>query len=263
MPPISDTPSFSIHGSKSIISKYITSLFPNNINTFHDIFAGRLNITFRLKTTKNKFVEQYRANDLYNSHWMKSLKSYNGNWDFLENEITPSIFQKWRDSQPSIERDLMEAVAVYHGNYWERMNSANNYALNSRWGSLNFKSNWTKKYKLAHRLIQDVIITGYDWYEYFQHTEIKSNDVIYCDPPYLSDFDCSRTYPSISHEKFLDFVLTLNCKVFISGYWSELYMDKLNKWKVHKKTRYSTAKQRQGTEGKNIQKVEYIWENIL
>ncbi len=259
MPPIGTTPTWALHGSKANLAKWIVSILPDNINTFIEPFAGRGNITYRLKTTPKKFVNKYILNDLYNYHWFKAIQNYTGDWSFLEPEITNEIYRKWRNSPDSIERDLMEPIANYQGNNWN-MNSANNYSLGSRYGSPNFKSNLERKYKLTQNLLKNCETYGYNYKELFDHIKISSGDVVYFDPPYLSPYDEKRTYPNINHNEFLDFVFTLKCKVFISGYESELYFDRLKNCKCHVKERYSTAKQRQGTEGKEIKKVEYLWE---
>lgn len=59
---------------------------------------------------------------------------------------------------------------------------------------------------------------------------------IYCDPPYLMSTRSTQRplyayeYCDRDHERLLDCIKRLPCKVAISGYWSELYADQLADW---------------------------------
>ena len=52
---------------------------------------------------------------------------------------------------------------------------------------------------------------------------------------------------------------SLNCKVAISGYYSELYDSKLKNWKLYTRERSSTAKK--VIDGKKKKVVEHLWLN--
>ena len=63
----------------------------------------------------------------------------------------------------------------------------------------------------------------------------QSADLIYCDPPYLMETRSSgRLYKhemsDEQHRELLATVLTLPCRVMISGYWSEMYAEAFSVW---------------------------------
>lgn len=60
-------------------------------------------------------------------------------------------------------------------------------------------------------------------------------DLVYCDPPYLMETRSSgRLYrhemSDAQHAELLATILELPCHVMISGYWSEMYADVLQRW---------------------------------
>jgi len=77
----------------------------------------------------------------------------------------------------------------------------------------------------------DVImfLSGYSW---------TGTEFIYLDPPYLFDLRASKRQIYNSefgdvdeHKRLLDCILSLHVPVAISGYWSELYAEKLSNWR--------------------------------
>jgi len=71
------------------------------------------------------------------------------------------------------------------------------------------------------------------WLRLFPFT---GNEFIYADPPSLMHpRRCQRPlydfeYTDKQHEELLETLLTLPCPVMVSGYWSELYADRLAGW---------------------------------
>lgn len=64
----------------------------------------------------------------------------------------------------------------------------------------------------------------------------QPDDVIYCDPPYLWETRSKkRLYENEltdeQHQKLLDVVVDLPCRVLLSGYPSPLYADRLADWR--------------------------------
>ena len=87
--------------------------------------------------------------------------------------------------------------------------------------------------------------------------EWPADAVIYCDPPYLLSTRQGRSYYEFEmsdeqHWKLLQIVLTLRCRVLVSGYESELYREYLKDWRL---IRY-----RARTRGKTI--TECLWCNF-
>lgn len=75
-----------------------------------------------------------------------------------------------------------------------------------------------------------------DGIEFLQSYSFTGQELVYCDPPYLSQtrrsarpmyrFDLSDD----EHTTLLDILAALPCMVMISGYWSDLYASKLTAW---------------------------------
>lgn len=87
--------------------------------------------------------------------------------------------------------------------------------------------------------------------------------LIYCDPPYMKETRTVRdTYGKYEmsdqdHEDLLEILLNCEAKVFISGYWSNLYGKMLYKWKFRSwdMPNHSSQKVMKG------RRVECLWEN--
>lgn len=67
---------------------------------------------------------------------------------------------------------------------------------------------------------------------------LSDDALVYLDPPYLmSTRSCKRAIYTHEfatfeeHARLLDIITTLPCMVMISGYWSELYADRLKGWR--------------------------------
>jgi len=67
---------------------------------------------------------------------------------------------------------------------------------------------------------------------------LSAHTVIYADPPYLMESRSAgreiynhEFHTEAQHVALLDALLTLKCPVLISGYWSQLYMEKLKSWR--------------------------------
>ena len=265
MPPIGNCPTFSYHGSKAKEAKWLVSHFTKANKRYHryiSTFAGRANDFFRLVTT-NPIADKYILNDKYNADWLIALRDYNGDWNFVDDYVDKNIFLKWRNSPDSIERTLAASYVCYHGNRYN-ISSANNYQLDSIYGSPNFKKNLIRKFRLAQDILRkfSVEISSMDYRDFLCEISPASNDILYFDPPYYGNYDQRKTYPTINHEEFCDIVIDIKGHKFISNYNNDIYSNKLSGWIVHSKERVSTAKQRQGTDGKNIVKTEILWEDL-
>ncbi len=266
MPPIGNCPTWSYHGSKATIARWIVSHIPQKIHFYVEPFAGRANVFFRLITTPGYSITGGTLlNDKFNHEWYSSIIAYQGNWEFLPDVVNQSVFEKWRDHPQCVERTLIEPVVTYHSNRYN-MNSAASSDVGSSFYSPNFAANWRKKYLLTQSLLRQhkPVITGLDYLEFFESIKdsLTPDCVIYCDPPYLAPYDEGRTYPNIQHIDLLDVVKTLPCKVLISNYENPLYLSQLANWRLEKKTRVSPAKGRQkGHAGGRTEKVECLWLN--
>ncbi|HWC60861.1 MAG TPA: DNA adenine methylase [Verrucomicrobiae bacterium] len=89
--------------------------------------------------------------------------------------------------------------------------------------------------------------------------KVESDWLIYADPPYLvSSRSCKRRYykhelmTPEEHGALLSVLTALQCQVIISGYWSELYAERLAGWNT---SNFWTVNRR----GKRVQ--EFVWFN--
>ena len=86
--------------------------------------------------------------------------------------------------------------------------------------------------------VETIVGDGIEWLRRFR-APADTDICVYCDPPYLRETrrDPKREYYThdwtvADHERFLDVVTarSLSFPMLISGYWSELYADRLAGW---------------------------------
>src|SRR5260370_23286363 len=95
-----------------------------------------------------------------------------------------------------------------------------------------------------------------DALEYLTNTDFSGDEVVYCDPPYLPTTRRRARvyrydYDKHDHERLLEVLRCLPCKVLISGYPSQLYNAQLGAWN----TRTFAAKTHNGV------RLEKLWFN--
>ncbi|WP_022669489.1 DNA adenine methylase [Desulfospira joergensenii] len=101
------------------------------------------------------------------------------------------------------------------------------------------------------------IIQG-DAVKFLDGFSFTGKELVYCDPPYLKETRKTGRiyryeYTREQHIDLLDCIVTLPCKVIISGYFSKLYSEKLSSWNVQ-------TFQAQTSGG--IPATEYLWFNF-
>lgn len=74
---------------------------------------------------------------------------------------------------------------------------------------------------------------------FLERTTIDNDTLIYADPPYHPDTRrrarvYAHDYSTEDHERLLDCLISLPCKVIISGYYSPLYESRLAGWSSHR-----------------------------
>lgn len=103
----------------------------------------------------------------------------------------------------------------------------------------------------------DVNILQQDAHQFLADYPFSGNEFIYVDPPYLissrkSESLYKHEYTQQQHEELLTLLVGLPCQVMISGYWSELYSQKLKEWSCES---YRTRDR----SGEMV--TEYLWMN--
>lgn len=102
-----------------------------------------------------------------------------------------------------------------------------------------------------------IVIRG-DGIQYLRRRRWTGGEMVYCDPPYvMSARSCPRQYyahefSEADHERLLSVLLTIPSPVILSGYWSELYAERLKAWRT---VTFTTANRA----GQKV--IEWLWMN--
>jgi len=73
-----------------------------------------------------------------------------------------------------------------------------------------------------------------DGIAFLKSYKFTGDELVYCDPPYMMETRTRSLYKfemtPIDHIRLLYVVLESKCRVLISGYWTELYANRLRGW---------------------------------
>lgn len=180
-------------GGKYKLLEQILPLFPKEINTFVDLFAGGCNVGLNVKTEKTicndnlKFlVEMYQ--EFQKNNLSEILQYIENQINKFELSLTNEEgYKKMRQhyNQHKNPLDLFVLVA-FSFNHQIRFN--NSHEFNNPFGRERSSFNATMKKNLIHFIqkIQQTNIrfTCFD-FEKFDFSGLTSTDFVYCDPPYL------------------------------------------------------------------------------
>lgn len=180
-------------GGKYKLLPQILPYFPNDINTFVDLFAGGCNVGINVKANKvicndyNNFIIDL-FNEFNNNTEKKIIKHIEGRIDEFklskENEEGFKAFRKYYNNTRH-PLDLYTLVC-YSFNYQFRFNR--NFEYNSSFGRNRsqftsvLKGNLVKFLESMHS--KDIIFTCKDFID-VSFENLDGNSFIYCDPPYL------------------------------------------------------------------------------
>lgn len=244
-------PTFKMLGSKARTATWLMNFFPKDVNSYFEPFTGRGNVYYRWRYSGGN-ANNYYLNDLNLHNFLIALRDYSGDYSFVdEPPINKALWQKWKDSPDSFEKSLAESYIARMGNVYS-MGPNNTCSKNKH-----SRESTIKRMKFAKLLLKSTSIQKLDWLDFLQSHTIKEDDFVYVDPPY--NVKQAVFYDNIDHEQFLNYMNSLNCKVAISGYYSELYDSKLKNWKLYTRERSSTAKK--VIDGKKKKVVEHLWLN--
>ena len=180
-------------GGKYKLLNQIIPLFPNNINTFVDVFSGGCNVGINI-TAKNHIFNDMnvRLNELFEFLQYKNpddvIKSIENRIDEYQLSKTNSEgFLRIREDYNKKPNPLDLYVLVsYSYNYQIRFN--NNMKFNNPFGrdrshfSANMKQNL---YNFMTRLNFLNAKFSTSFFENLNYSELSKNDFVYFDPPYL------------------------------------------------------------------------------
>ena len=177
-------------GGKYKLLGQIIPLFPNDIKTFVDMFAGGGDVFSNVK------AEKVVANDI-NYHVIEIYKMFQQNsieellkkidaiiseWDL--NKTNQEGYLSFREHYNKTKDPLELYVLInYSFNYQIRFNSAHEY--NNPFGKNRSSFNSVTKNNLInfHKCISKIIFSSFD-YNDLDLSKLDEDDFVYCDPPY-------------------------------------------------------------------------------
>lgn len=183
---------FNYTGGKFKLLPQILPLFPEEIDTFVDLFGGGANVSL------NVDADVIIYNDIipYVGNFLDNLRGNHKFIDWIENEIqirnlsktNVEAFIKLRDDyNKSKDWRLFYVLTCYSFNYQFRFN--NNFEYNSSFGK--DKSQYSESMKnrlmqVIERLDNISLMSNCNDFRYIDSLPLDSNDFVYIDPPYLA-----------------------------------------------------------------------------
>jgi len=248
-----------MHGSKVQLGKryFDQGVIPKVAKSWIEPFAGRGNMFFTF-IHYGGICDNYQLNDLNMADWLKSLRDYAGDYEFVnESPITTDDYKWWMNQPESIEKHLAESFIVRHGNKW---GGGPNTSSLYRGGNCHNREHTIARLRTAKKYLEETpgkIVQG-DYSDFLENIDsIHPDDFVYFDPPYNSGGKVF--YDNINHQEMLAFAKSLNCRVAISGYESDLYFEQLKNWSTINNVHHLTV--RKIVDGKKPKINELLWCN--
>lgn len=180
-------------GGKTKILKHILPLFPENIDNFVDLFAGGCNVGINVNANKVHFVD----NLTYLIEMFKELKEneLQITLDYIEKRIfdleltqqNTEGYLKLREEYNISKKPLdLFVLIAFSFNHQIRFN--NKHEFNNPFGKDRSSYNNVMKQNLINFIekLKQINAKFYNIsFEDFNFSSLKSNDFVYCDPPYL------------------------------------------------------------------------------
>ena len=209
-------------GGKYKLLDQIIPLFPSDIDTFVDLFAGGFNVGINVKAKKiicndhEKVVIELleELSKLKSDEALSILKETIRKYDLSkENE---EGFKKIRSHYNNGDRrwNMFYAMLTHAFNYQIRFNNSNEYNMPFGKNRSSFNKNLEKNFiAFINELnLKDVEFSNFDFLS-FDFSNLKSNDIVYCDPPYLitcASYNEKNGWNEIKEKQLLDLLDRLN-----------------------------------------------------
>ena len=180
-------------GGKYRLLPQILPMFPRNISTFVDLFAGGCNVGINVDARRvicndinSRIIEMYKTfQEMDTQAIITQIKNSIIQFELSkENEIG---FIKFRNYYNQTQNPIdLYTLSCYSFNYQFRFN--NNLEYNNPFGRnrSQFSENMHNNLLLFLEQIKgrDIVFTNYDFNE-IKLDKLTSDDMVYCDPPYL------------------------------------------------------------------------------
>jgi DNA adenine methylase len=180
-------------GGKTKILKHILPLFPENIDNFVDLFAGGCNVGINVNANKVHFVD----NLTYLIEMFKELKEneLQITLDYIEKRIfdleltqqNTEGYLKLREEY-NISKQPIDLFVLIAFSFNHQIRFNNKHEFNNPFGKDRSSYNNVMKQNLINFIekLKQINAKFYNIsFEDFNFSSLKSNDFVYCDPPYL------------------------------------------------------------------------------
>lgn len=180
-------------GGKYKLLNQITPLFPNNINTFVDLFAGGCNVGININSNKVIFNDNLtyliELFTVFKNDDIKSIICHIENRidEFQLSQINEIGYKEFRDfyNKTKLPLDLFVLIA-FSFNHQIRFN--NSHQFNNPFGKNRSSFNNNMKSNLINfisKLQNGNFNFSNQSFEKFDFFQLSKDDFVYCDPPYL------------------------------------------------------------------------------
>lgn len=182
---------FNYIGNKYRIINSIQEFFPENIDTFVDIFCGGCDVSVNTKANNvyandiNYFVigilEEFQKHDV--DYILEYIDSTIEKWQLSKtNEVG---YKSFRDHYNQTKNPLdLYVLMCFSFNYQFRFNSSHDYNNPFGRNRSSFNEVMRNNLVLFKRQIEDIHFSALDFCD-FDYDVLKPGDFIYADPPYL------------------------------------------------------------------------------
>lgn len=195
--------------------KLLLNILPNSININNEIFISETKINLSRKMARMYVIEQKKGSlsieDVY-SNILTSLKS--------------ALYMYYRflhNNQQKLNSELNSAIYYFIRNFTYssmfRYNSQGDFnvpygGMGYNKNSLSSKISYLKSKPLKSRL-NETVIENLDFFEFFYDKNLESDDFIFLDPPYDTEFSTydKNTFDLSDQKRLSEFLINqVNCK---------------------------------------------------
>lgn len=195
-------------GNKYKLLKQLIPLFPQQCNTFLDLFGGSGVVSMNYKGRKKTIYNEFNTNvvellktivlnqpDDLDDYFKKKIEKYGLETCSIKSKdrINRTGYERRKDSFNNLRNDYNNSslrdyrdlflLACYSINHLIRFNSNNNFNASSGADSYNEKN--YKKICNMNEQFQNIEILNKNCFD-IDFTKLNENDFVYCDPPYLN-----------------------------------------------------------------------------
>ena len=183
---------FNYIGNKHRLLAQILPLFPQNIDTFYDVFCGGLDVSINVKANRkiandiNYFVieilEMFKKTD--SKELLRNIDNVISEFN-LSKENKESYYEFREYYNKNKDPLLLYVLMCYSFNYQFRFNSNHDYNNPAGTNRSSFNENMKNRLTSFRDKLFNIEFSNKNFKE-FDFSKIKGSDFVYCDPPYRS-----------------------------------------------------------------------------